>query len=101
MTAQYSSWTPETERSFKEVLYRFMGEVHATKAALYLKSRVRIGRSQHSTASAAETDWRRSFADDHPLVRMVRAFGKDPVTTTIPVKSVNSRVISPKRETPD
>lgn len=29
-------WAPEAERSFKEVLYRFLEEVHCTKAALYL-----------------------------------------------------------------
>jgi len=30
-------WIPEAERSFKEVLYRFLEEVHCTKAALYLE----------------------------------------------------------------
>ncbi len=30
-------WTPELERSFKEVLFRFLEEVHSTKAALYLR----------------------------------------------------------------
>ena len=78
MTAQHPSWTPDTERAFKEVLYRFMGEVHATKAALYLKS------SSGGWSLATQYGFGRrdrlseSFADDHPLVRMVRAFGKDP-----------------------
>ena len=78
MTAQHPSWTPDTERAFKEVLYRFMGDVHATKAALYLKS------SSGGWSLATQYGFGRrdrlseSFADDHPLVRMVRAFGKDP-----------------------
>ena len=38
MTVEHPTWPPETRRAFKEVLYRFMGEVHATKAALYLKT---------------------------------------------------------------
>jgi hypothetical protein len=29
-------WSPDLERSFKEILYRFMEEVHCTKAALFL-----------------------------------------------------------------
>ncbi len=31
-------WSPDLERSFKELLYRFLEEVHSTKAALYLLS---------------------------------------------------------------
>ena len=31
-----AGWTPELERAFKEVLYRFLEEIHSTKAALYL-----------------------------------------------------------------
>jgi len=31
-----AGWTPALERSFKELLYRFLEEVQATKAALYL-----------------------------------------------------------------
>ncbi len=78
MTAQHPPWTPDTERAFKEVLYRFMGDVHATKAALYLKS------SSGGWSLATQYGFGRrdrlseSFADDHPLVRMVRAFGEDP-----------------------
>jgi len=29
-------WTPEVERSFKQVLFRFLEDIHCTKAALYL-----------------------------------------------------------------
>ncbi|MEE4270992.1 MAG: HD domain-containing phosphohydrolase [Thermoanaerobaculales bacterium] len=76
--SQHASWTPEIRRAFKEVLYRFMGEVNATKAALYLKTE--------------DDDWslvtqygfgRRDrlieiHHDDDAIVRMVRAFGEDP-----------------------
>jgi len=31
-------WTPHCERMLKEVLYRFLEEVHCTKAALYLRT---------------------------------------------------------------
>ena len=78
MTAQHTAWTPETERSFKEVLYRFMGEVHATKAALYLKSpgddwslATQYGFGRRDRLSD-------SLADDHPLVRMVRGIWRGP-----------------------
>lgn len=36
MAATLQDWTPETERSFKETLFRFLEEVNSTKAALYL-----------------------------------------------------------------
>jgi HD-GYP domain-containing protein (c-di-GMP phosphodiesterase class II) len=36
MTESFPDWTPEVERSFKEVLFSFLEEVHCTKAALYL-----------------------------------------------------------------
>jgi len=78
MTANHPHGAPETQRAFKEVLYRFMGEVHATKAALYLK------RPVQEWALAAQYGFGRRdrlaerLADDHTLVRMVRAFGEDP-----------------------
>ena len=77
MTAHHQTRAPETERAFKEVLYRFMGDVHATKAALYLKT------PGQGWALATQYGFGRRdrlseiFADDHPLVRMVRAFGED------------------------
>ena len=78
MTAQHPTWPAETERAFKEVLYRFMGEVHATKAALYLSD----GEAEWAVATQYGFGRRdrlaESFADDHPIVRMVRAFGADP-----------------------
>jgi putative nucleotidyltransferase with HDIG domain len=36
MAESLADWTPEVERSFKEVLFSFLEEVHCTKAALYL-----------------------------------------------------------------
>ncbi len=36
MSAGIPGWTPEVERSFKEVLFRFLEEIQCTKAALYL-----------------------------------------------------------------
>ncbi len=36
MPAVIAGWTPEHDRTFKEVLYRFLEEVQSTKAALYL-----------------------------------------------------------------
>lgn len=35
---QLPGWSPDIERSFKEILFRFLEEVHCTKAALYLLS---------------------------------------------------------------
>jgi len=37
MVERVPGWTPHVERSLKEVLYRFLEEVHCTKAALYLR----------------------------------------------------------------
>jgi putative nucleotidyltransferase with HDIG domain len=78
MTAQHPSWTPDIERTFKEVLYRFMGDVHATKAALYLKSTNGTWSLATQYGFGRRDRLSESFADDHPLVRMVRAFGKEP-----------------------
>ncbi|MCK5378224.1 MAG: HD domain-containing protein [Acidobacteria bacterium] len=36
MAVGLQGWTPETERSFKETLFRFLEEVNSTKSALYL-----------------------------------------------------------------
>lgn len=71
-------WPPETERSFKEVLYRFMGEVHATKAALYLISPNADWSLATQYGFGRRDGLAMTFAGDHPLVRMVRAFGETP-----------------------
>ncbi|MCU0303211.1 MAG: HD domain-containing protein [Thermoanaerobaculales bacterium] len=78
MIAPHQIWSQDTLRAFKETLYRFMGEVHATKAALYLRA------ADHGWVLAGRYGFGRrdrlsaSFADDHPMVRMVRAFGAEP-----------------------
>jgi len=78
MMAQQAPLTPNTERAFKEVLYRFMGEVHATKAALYLKT------PDDTWAVVTQYGFGRrdrlfeQYADDDAMVRMVRAFGDEP-----------------------
>ncbi len=36
MVATPAGWTSELERAFKELLYRFLEDIHSTKAALYL-----------------------------------------------------------------
>ncbi len=36
MTASLPGWSPDLERSFKELLFRFLEEVQSTKASLYL-----------------------------------------------------------------
>ena len=36
MDEHIPGWTPEIERGFKEVLFRFLEEIQSTKAALYL-----------------------------------------------------------------
>ena len=38
MIERVPGWTPHCERSLKEVLYRFLEELHCTKAALYLRT---------------------------------------------------------------
>jgi len=78
MTANHPHGAPKTQRAFKEVLYRFMGEVHATKAALYLKSTDEDWLLATQYGFGRRDRLAEDLADDHALVRMVRAFGKDP-----------------------
>jgi putative nucleotidyltransferase with HDIG domain len=78
MMTHPTEWTPETERAYKEILYRFMGEIQSTKAALYLKT------PDDSWTLATQYGFGRrdrleeEFPDDHVMVRMVRAFGDEP-----------------------
>jgi hypothetical protein len=78
MAAQLKEWTPETERAFKEVLYRFMGEIHSTKAALYLKTPDNTWALATQYGFGRRDSLSETLADDHVLVRMVRAFADDP-----------------------
>ena len=36
MSATIPGWSPEIERGFKEILFRFLEEIQCTRAALYL-----------------------------------------------------------------
>jgi hypothetical protein len=36
MTATIPGWSPDVERGFKEILFRFLEEIQCTRAALYL-----------------------------------------------------------------
>ena len=78
MTAQRSIHTAQVERAYKEVLYRFMGEVHATKAALYLKQPGDAWTMATQYGFGRRDPLAETLADDHTIVRMVRAFGEDP-----------------------
>jgi hypothetical protein len=78
MTANHPHGAPKTQRAFKEVLYRFMGDVHATKAALYLKNTDEDWLLATQYGFGRRDRLAEKLADDHALVRMVRAFGEDP-----------------------
>lgn len=78
MAANVAGWTPEVERSFKEVLFRFLEEVHCTKAALYLLA------PDDSYSLAAQygfgrrDELRTSHSTDHPLIQKVRQLRGNP-----------------------
>ncbi len=83
MAEVWSGWSPEVERSFKKVLYRFLEEVHCTKAALYLPApdgswvlacHYGFSRRQAPPAAYEATD---------PLPRKVATLG-EPVPTDLP-----------------
>ena len=78
MAVQRETWAPEARREFKVVLYGFMGEVHATKAALYLRTRDQEWALATQYGFGRRDSLAPVFPDDHHLVRMVRAFGSDP-----------------------
>ncbi len=83
MAGMWPGWSPGMERSFKEVLYRFLEEVHCTKAALYLPTpdgpwvlacHYGFGRRQAPPASYEAAD---------PLPRKVATLG-EPVAADLP-----------------
>ena len=78
MTAQQAPSVPDNQRAFKEVLYRFMGEVHATKAALYLKTQNDSWKMVTQYGFGRNDRLAEHHADDDAMVRMVRAFGDEP-----------------------
>jgi putative nucleotidyltransferase with HDIG domain len=78
MATNVPGWTPEVERTFKEVLFRFLEEVHCTKAALYL-----LAPDDSYTLAAQYGFGRRdelasSHTTDHPLVQKVRQLRGSP-----------------------
>jgi hypothetical protein len=79
MTEASTGWTPDQERSFKEVLFRFLEEVHCTKAALYLL------RPDGSYQLASQYGFGRrdklgaSHGDDDPLVRKAQELQNTPL----------------------
>lgn len=78
MAATRQKWPEQRERHVKKVLYRFMGELHATKAALYVEREdARWSLVSQYGFSRAEPV-ARELASDHPMVRMVRAFDRAP-----------------------
>jgi len=79
MAEPLTGWTPDQERSFKEVLFRFLEEVHCTKAALYLL------RSDGSYQLASQYGFGRrdtlrpTHAGDDPVVRKARELRNAPL----------------------
>ena len=71
-------WTPALERTFKELLYRFLEEVQATKAALYLLAED----GSYVLATSYGFGRRDLLAVEHlpdsPMVRLVRELRSSP-----------------------
>jgi putative nucleotidyltransferase with HDIG domain len=78
MTAEQSQWTAQQQRDFKEILYRFMGEVHATKAAMYLAEEDGSWQLAAQYGFARRDHIEPTLPAEHTLVRMVRAFDAEP-----------------------
>ncbi|MGD8439514.1 MAG: HD domain-containing phosphohydrolase [Holophagae bacterium] len=78
MAATRQQWTEQRRRDVKKVLYRFMGDLHATRAALYVEREDTSWSlvSQYGFGRAEPVA--RELAADHPMVRMVRAFDRAP-----------------------
>jgi hypothetical protein len=69
MAEASTAWTPEQERSFKEVLFRFLEEVHCTKAALYLLQPDGSFQLASQYGFGRRDKLRLSHGDDDPLFR--------------------------------
>jgi putative nucleotidyltransferase with HDIG domain len=83
-------WTPHVERSLKEVLYRFLEEVHCTKAALYLRTpaghfqlavRYGFGRGDAPPAGLEPDDPLVIAAGRAELPMIVNRAGEEPLLT--------------------
>ena len=79
MTEPSTGWTPEQERSFKEVLFRFLEEVHCTKAALYLLRPDGSFQLASQYGFGRRDTLRPSHGDDDPLVRKARELHNAPL----------------------
>ena len=66
------SWSTERERRAKEILYRCMEELHATKAALYLEGEEGDYRLATSYGFGRRDTLLPSLPLDHPLMEWVR-----------------------------
>jgi hypothetical protein len=74
----HRDWNPEIERAFKEVLYRFMGEVEATKAVVYVRrpgGRWSLATQYGFGRRDALTE---EFSDRHTLPSTVAGLGGEP-----------------------
>lgn len=78
MAEPSSGWTADQERSFKEVLFRFLEEVHCTKAALYLVRPDGSYRLASQYGFGRRDKLRVSRGDDDPLVRKARELETTP-----------------------
>ena len=71
--------TPEQERCFKEVLFRFLEEVHCTKAALYLSQPDGSYRLASQYGFGRRDRVRTVHGEDDPLARKVREIERTPL----------------------
>ncbi len=83
MDAHIPGWTPEIERGFKEILFRFLEEIQCTRAALYI-----FGPEDRFLLATQYGFGRRDVLSiDHgmedEMVRRVRSLGRSPVTFNI------------------
>jgi putative nucleotidyltransferase with HDIG domain len=79
MAEPSAGWTPDHERSFKEVLFRFLEEVHCTKAALYLLKPDGAYQLASQYGFGRRDTLRQFHAGDDPLVRKARELRHAPL----------------------
>lgn len=93
MSAGIPGWTPEIERSFKEILFRFLEEIQCTKAAVYL-----LGpNGSYLLATQYGFGRRDLISTEHrphdPLVAQLEGLGGEPRASTTRRPSTNSVTI--------
>lgn len=79
MAEPATGWTPDQERSFKEVLFRFLEEVHCTKAALYLWQPEGSYRLASQYGFGRRDALREYHVENDPLVRRIRELRDTPL----------------------